>query len=49
MQISIEEGGMMRGNVKMSGHVAKGGGVMRADARKRWRNKRQHKNQLARQ
>jgi hypothetical protein len=35
MQISVEEGGMMRGNVTISRHIAKGGGVMRADAKQR--------------
>ncbi len=47
MQISIQEGGMMRGNVTASGHVTKGSGVRRADARQKWRDKWQQNNQPA--
>jgi hypothetical protein len=37
----------MRGNVIISGCVAKDNGVRRADARQRWHNKRQCNNQPA--
>jgi hypothetical protein len=47
VQISVKEGGMMSGIVTMSKCVAKGGGVRRADARQKWRDKRQRNNQLA--
>jgi hypothetical protein len=39
MQIGIEGGGMMRGNMTISRCIAKVGGVMRADARWRWCNR----------